>query len=637
MSSSNARNATKSGFLRNDVLASIVVFLVALPLCMGVAIASGVPVAAGLITGIVGGLVVGLFAGCPLQVSGPAAGLTVIVFEIVQRHGPTHLGLVVLTAGGLQMIAGVFRLGQWFRAVSPAVILGMLAGIGFLILGGQFHVMLDGKPPGNGSQNLAGIPQALERAWQPLKFPNDDNNERRIRWLQEARRWQTDQAAIRQQLGPATGGHGPVAATPLNIDWDRIVARQQALQQQMDLAFAAAGEHAPPLLTESVIAARKATSQLGERDRNTALEAVTASSHEIDRWLSSLKSPNLAGLLGLSTILAIILWYELAPKSLKLVPPALVAVIIVTVAAYAWRLPVLYVDLPDSLWTSITFPTLELLKQAAWGDVIRDGLLVAIVASAETLLCAGAVDQMHTGPRTQYDQELCAQGFGNLLCGILGALPMTGVIVRSSANVQAGGKTRLSAMLHGVWLLVFVTGLAGLLRQIPTSCLAAILVYTGYKLIDIKSLRELRGYGWGEVVIYTLTVSVIVFEDLLMGVLVGLGLSALKLIYTVSQLKIIVTPTDDPRRMRMELDGSATFLRLPMLAAQLERIPAGVALHIDLSDLDYIDHACLDLLRSWGIQQRSQGGDLVIDWESLHARFRRDRFAKTPDINELPV
>lgn len=636
MNASNPDKPSSLGFLRSDLLASIVVFLVALPLCMGVAIASGMPVAAGLITGIVGGLVVGLLAGCPLQVSGPAAGLTVIVFEIVQRHGPSHLSLVVLTAGALQVIAGTLRLGQWFRAVSPAVIRGMLAGIGFLILGGQFHVMLDGKPPGNGSENLAAIPQVLERAWQPWNLSQDGRQEH-IRGLQEARRWQTEQAAIRQLLGSTGAAHGSATTPPPNIDWDRAIARQQSILRKMEAAHTAAGDNPHKLLTAAVEATRQAASRVAERDREAASVAVNTALKANDQWLSNLKNANIAGLLGLTTILLIVLWYEFAPKSLKLIPPALVAVIVVTAAASIWQLPVFYVDLPDSLWTSLSFPTQEQLQHANWGDVLRDGLLVAVVASAETLLCACAVDQMHTGSRTRYDQELMAQGLGNALCGLLGAIPMTGVIVRSSANVQAGGKTRLSAMLHGVWLLVFVTGLSALLRQIPTSCLAAILVYTGYKLIDVKSLRELRGYGWGEVAIYTLTVSVIVFEDLLMGVLVGLTLSALKLIYTISHLKIFVEPTTNPQQTTMRLDGSATFLRLPMLAAQLERIPAGVALHVDLSNLDYIDHACLDLMRSWGIQQRAQGGNLIIDWESLHARFRRDRFTQTPDVDQLPT
>src|SRR5512142_1782894 len=130
----------------SDALASVVVFLVALPLCMGISIASGVPPTAGLITGIVGGLVVGFLAGSPLQVSGPAAGLTVLVWQLVQHHGLPMLGIIVLLAGLIQILAGSLKLGQWFRAVSPAVIHGMLAGIGVLILASQFHVMLDKKP-----------------------------------------------------------------------------------------------------------------------------------------------------------------------------------------------------------------------------------------------------------------------------------------------------------------------------------------------------------------------------------------------------------------------------------------------------------------------------------------------------------
>jgi MFS superfamily sulfate permease-like transporter len=161
--------ASKKSTFKHDLLASIVVFLVALPLCMGIAIASGAPVAAGLITGIVGGLLVGTLAGCPLQVSGPAAGLTVIVYDIIQHHGLEMLGISVLVAGVLQMIAGIFRLGQWFRAVSPAVIQGMLAGIGFLILASQFHVMIDDKPSGSGAKNLATIPSAI---WKAAVFPN---------------------------------------------------------------------------------------------------------------------------------------------------------------------------------------------------------------------------------------------------------------------------------------------------------------------------------------------------------------------------------------------------------------------------------------------------------------------------------
>jgi len=153
---------------REDLLASVVVFLVALPLCMGIAIASGVPPALGLITGIVGGLVVGFLAGSPLQVSGPAAGLAVIVYEVVQAHGIGGLGIAVLVGGIIQLAAGLVRVGQWFRAVSPAVIKGMLAGIGVLIFSSQFHVMVDDKPPGGGIENLITIPQALMKGIVPV-------------------------------------------------------------------------------------------------------------------------------------------------------------------------------------------------------------------------------------------------------------------------------------------------------------------------------------------------------------------------------------------------------------------------------------------------------------------------------------
>ena len=199
-------------------------------------------------------------------------------------------------------------------------------------------------------------------------------------------------------------------------------------------------------------------------------------------------------------------------------------------------MPVLYVEVPDSLWSEIHFPSLAILMDAPWAELLQSALVIAVVASAETLLCATALDQMHQGPRTRYDKELSAQGVGNMICGLVGALPMTGVIVRSTANVQSGGKSRLSAILHGVWLLVFVAFLSFVLRLIPTSALAAILVYTGYKLVNPKSIKELKSYGWGEVAIYTVTVITIVVTDLLTGVIVGVTLAAAKLLYTFSHL-----------------------------------------------------------------------------------------------------
>jgi MFS superfamily sulfate permease-like transporter len=280
---------------------------------------------------------------------------------------------------------------------------------------------------------------------------------------------------------------------------------------------------------------------------------------------------------------------------------------------------------------------MSLLQTAPWGALLSTALLIALVASAETLLCATAVDQLVPGSRTNYDRELTAQGAGNVICGLLGALPMTGVIVRSSANIQAGAKTRLSAVLHGLWLLLFVAALAGLLQMIPTASLAAVLVYTGYKLVNVKQIKRLREAGWGEVVIYAATLGVIVVEDLLSGVIVGIVLAAGKLLYTFSHLVIRVDHED--HRHVMHLAGSATFIRLPKLAAALEEIPSDAELHVELDRLTYIDHACLDLFTSWARQHEATGGRLVIDWDSLHASFREgpEAAAATPKADDTWV
>ena len=278
-------------------------------------------------------------------------------------------------------------------------------------------------------------------------------------------------------------------------------------------------------------------------------------------------------------------------------------------------------EVPDNLWREIHFPSLTVLRSVPFTAVLQAGVVLAIVASAETLLCATAVDQMQSSSRTNYDKELAAQGIGNMACGLLGALPMTGVIVRSAANVEAGGRSRAATIMHGGWLLVFVSLLAFMLRMIPTSALAAMLVYTGYKLVNFKAIRELRRYGWAEVAIYFATLTTIVCADLLTGVVTGIVLSAVKLLYTFSHLHVRLEINQPERTAVLRLHGAATFIRLPRLASELERVPDNVELHVDFEHLNYIDHACLDLLMNWAKQHESIGGTLVIDWESLHANF----------------
>lgn len=527
---------------KSDFLASVVVFLVALPLCMGVAIASGMPPAAGLITGIIGGLVGGSLSGSPLQVSGPAAGLTVIILELIQKyrreyaervvaesppgstdfatlvaspeallHAGAILGLIVMVAGVFQVAAGCFKLGQWFRAVSPAVIHGMLAGIGVLILVSQFHVMVDDLPKGTAVDNIRSIPEAV---WKGV-FPLDD----------------------------------------------------------------------------------------------------TSSHHK-------------AAMLGVLTIVTLVLWPLLAPKKLRVIPAPLVGVSVATLVATLLGFthsdavnPVLQVNIPASFLDAVALPKPENLGRFLDSSLVLAALSLALVASTETLLSASAVDRMHQGPRTRYDRELVSQGVGNFLCGLVGALPMTGVIVRSAANVQAGAKTRASAIMHGLWLLLFVSLLPFVLRLIPTSSLAAILVYTGYKLVNVKAVRDLWQYGKGEVAIYLATVGAIVATNLLTGILIGVGLALVKLLYTFSHLVIRVENDEERNRTIMSLRGAATFIRLPKLAAALDEVPPSTELHVRFEELSHVDHACLDLLINWKKQHETTGGSLVIDWNTLTARF----------------
>jgi len=643
-------NQVNSGLLaapRQDALASVVVFLVALPLCMGIAIASGVPVAAGLITGIVGGIVVGFLAGCPLQVSGPAAGLTVIVYEVVQRFGLEMLGVIVLIAGLIQVVAGALKLGQWFRAVSPAVIKGMLAGIGVLILASQFHVMVDDKPKGSGIQNLITIPQAI---WKGLALPEFNSREVRqfrtemLRTVGELHRRQVnlhERVAERvphhenaeKSPEPSNASLGQVDLSDLvsdqaQITQDVIAVGNRLREFETQVGDSPKARRISEAATLAISKSEAALTAIQQGDVGHSLHLQVDAVTSMEALLDRQKNHHLAAQLGILSIAVILLWQGFAPKKLKVVPAPLIAVVLATLVAALLAVPVFYVEIPNNLWSEIHFPSLTVLSAAPWAALFQAALLIAVVASAETLLCATAVDQMQQGPRTRYDRELFAQGIGNMVCGVLGALPMTGVIVRSSANVQAGGRTRLSAILHGVWLLIFVAGLAFLLRLIPTASLAAMLVYTGYKLVNPQSVRELREYGWSEVAIYAATVGTIVFADLLTGVLVGIGLAAAKLLYTFSHLAATLEPDPDTNKVTLTLQGAATFVRLPRLAGELEKVPARAELHVDFQHLDYIDHACLDLLMNWAKQHESTGGTLVIDWASLHARFNPENGRK---------
>lgn len=633
-----------------DLLASVVVFFVALPLCLGIAIASGVPIAAGLITGIVGGLVVGTLAGSPLQVSGPAAGLTVLVFAMVQKQGVEILGPVVLLAGGIQIVAGGLQMGPWFRAVSPAVIRGMLAGIGVLIFASQFHVMIDDGPKKDGLTNLFTIPEAVRKGIPLPTWKSQEQRKFEADILHAVGHLRATQNVLKNDVHSRVTDHSTVEeAAAQAVEIAPLVGRAEALEdelrrlvKELDDRKAAGGKFVEEDEDLRVpagaahLAAQKAVADLKSSVNAKRIEKVSDDEGRVtarvrnsqdalllavDGLLDKVRNHDWASKVGVATIFLIVVWSYFTPKSWRIIPAPLVAVVTVTALCVSLTIPVKTIELPARIVDGVNLISWNVLKDLPFSNVVQGAVMIALIASAETLLCATAVDQMHQGPRTNYDRELMAQGLGNVLCGVLGGLPMTGVIVRSATNVQSGAKTRLSAVLHGAWLLAFVAFATPLLQMIPTSCLAGLLVFTGIKLMDFKALSELKKFGMGEVVIFAATVLTIVCTDLLTGVITGILLSSLKLLHTFSHLSASVETWDRGRMARLSLEGAATFIRLPAMAAQLEKVPRGAELHVDLEQLGFIDHACLELLTTWARQHEAAGGRLVMDWDTLHATF----------------
>ncbi|MEU1281558.1 SulP family inorganic anion transporter [Streptomyces sp. NPDC005805] len=472
---------------RQDFAASLVVFLVALPLCVGVAVASGVPAELGLVTGIVGGIVTGLMRGSSLQVSGPAAGMTVLVFEAVREFGLPLLGVIVLATGLLQILMGTLRLGRYFRAISVSVVEGMLAGIGLVLIAGQLYAMTAADAPASGIGKLAGLPGAL----------------------------------------------------------------------------------------------------LGAAGSTEALASLAV---------------------GAGTIAVLVLWKR-APRALRTVPGPLAAVGLATAVSLAAGLPVATVEV-QGLLGSLQPPPLS-----AFGELAGIGLLGTIVAftliaSAESLFSAAAVDRLHDGPRTQYDRELVAQGTGNAVCGVLGALPMTAVIVRSAANVQAGARTKASRVLHGVWLLLFAALFPAALAWIPIPALAGILVYSGAKLVPVRSLRALWRDQRGEALILVATAVSIVAVSMFEGVLIGLALAVCKTAWEASHVRLeVVDKGAGP--VQVHLSGNATFLRLPKILDSLEALPRDRPVELDLAHVHHLDHACRTALETWAERHSRTGTEPV--------------------------
>ncbi len=491
--------------IKKDFLASIIVFLIALPLAIGISIACGLPIYSGIVSGIIGGIVVGLFSGNSLQVSGPAAGLILIIVDIIQTQGVEKLFLIIFLVGLIQITFGILSFGKWFRAISPAIIQGMLAGIGISIFLSQFHIMLDSSPQNNFINNIKGLFSVIYNSVLPL-------------------------------------------------------------------------------------------------DGSQHHHACT---------------------IGILTISMILLWNLLPYKKLKVIPSALVGVITASIVANAAYLDISYLQVGDNFWSGINFIKLSEFSHILNPTVILNALVITFIASAETLLTSAAIDKMCTRSKTDYDKEIIAQGIGNSLSGFLGGLPITGVIVRSAANINANAQTRLSAVLHGVWLLLFVSVFPFVLNYIPISSLAAILVYTGYKLVDIDAAKHLLKLSRGEFAIYLITLVSILFTNLFEGILIGFIFAFLKSAYKVLKVDIDTEYIEAENRVVAKLHGNITFLQLPTLIDALEHLPKDKNITLCTERLHYIDHACVDFIKSWekDRMKKVQGYELLIKWDEISKTY----------------
>ncbi|WP_280273456.1 bifunctional SulP family inorganic anion transporter/carbonic anhydrase [Nocardia wallacei] len=460
---------------RHDLPASIVVFLVALPLSLGIAIAADAPVSAGLIAAAVGGIVVGLVGGSPLQVSGPAAGLTVVVAETIHQFGWKTTCFITVGAGLLQIVFGLSRIARAALAIAPVVVHAMLAGIGITIALQQVHVLLGATSFSSAFENLSELPGQL-----------------------------------------------------FNLRAD-------------DFAV------------------------------------------------------------GVIVIGVIVAW-RWVPVRVRLIPGPLVAVVLGTVLSLVLPGDPSRIEIDGSLFDAIGLPG---LPSGDWAGIVLAILTVALIASVESLLSAVAVDKLHTGERTDFDRELMAQGAANLASGMLGGLPVTGVIVRSSTNVAAGARTPASAVLHGVWILVFSIGLVGVVQQVPKSALAGLLIVVGVQLVKLAHIR--LAHRTGDLAVYVVTMACVVFLNLLEGVLIGLGLAFVLLLWRVVRVSVHAAPVPGSERWIVGIDGTCTFLALPKLTKELTEVPSGADVLIELT-VDFLDHAAYEALHDWARQHENTGG-----------------------------
>ena len=507
--------ASLFGTIGQDAPAGLVVFLVALPLCLGISLASGAPLLAGVVSGIVGGVLVSLLSGSQLSVSGPAAGLTVVVLSASASLGswPAVLAATAV-AGVMQLLLGVARAGIIALYFPGTVIRGMLAAIGIILILKQLPHFLG----------------ADTDYFEDMKFlqVNGQNTFSAI-------------AAAARALSPGSVLVGAVSLALLLL-WDSGPMRR----------------------------------------------------------------------LG---------WVRLVPGALVAVVAAVAVNQLLHKLAPAWQVrPEHLVKLPilsslSQLTSEMTFPDFTAFRRPATYSV---AFTIAIVASLETLLSVEAVDNLDPQKRhTPPNRELLAQGVGNLVSGLLGGLPITAVIVRSSANVAAGGKSRLSAFIHGLLLLISLLFLGSILNMIPLSALAAVLLMVGFKLTRPALYRAQWRLGWAQFGPFIITILAVLFTDLLKGVSIGLVLGFFFILKDNAKAgshlrRDAVGDAEDPSHVHLRLPEHVSFLNKASIVTTLEQLPAGSRVILDGTHTTVIDHDVLEAIEAFRQAAPARGIDLEL-------------------------
>jgi MFS superfamily sulfate permease-like transporter len=498
--------------IKNDLPASIVVFFVALPLCLGIALASGAPLFSGLIAGIVGGIVVGSLSGSNIGVSGPAAGLAAIVLTAIGTLGGYENFLVAVVLGGIiQLVFGVLKAGIIGYYFPSSVINGMLTGIGIIIILKQIPHFFgyDADPEGDfaffqldGGNTFSGILNAFNNI----------------------------------QLGSTIIGF---VALGILMLWDRVLSKKSKIFQLI-------------------------------------------------------QGPLVAVIVG-------IVFYLITQdnSSLSITEKHLVSVPIPEDAA--------------SFFGQFNAPNFSVITSV---DVWIVAFTIALVASLETLLCVEATDKLDPHKNvTPTNRELFAQGTGNIISGLIGGLPITQVIVRSSANIQSGGRSKMSAIIHGFFLLISVILIPRLLNKIPLSVLAAVLFIVGYKLAKPSLFKKMFELGWKQFLPFTVTVLGIVFTDLLKGIGLGMAVGIVVILiksYQNSHFLHIEDKSNGKHKIKMTLAEEVTFFNKGAILKELDSLPIDTYLELDVRKTRYLDNDIIEILEDFSIKARERNIDIKI-------------------------